>query len=120
MDTQLETQNSTAREEEVSAQETPTQSSTQSGSSNANALGPKIGIIIIVGLLIVGGLYMFSTTKKNNNLNINNATTTLPEVKISTPADQPAQIDQTINSFDTAQFDAQINADLNAIDTIVK
>lgn len=87
----------------------------QTPAQPAHHTGPLVGAAIVIILLIFGGLYVWGTTlnapEQDAALQMEDAT-----VDITTSQDEPAAIESSLDAFDTAQFDAQLDADLKAIE----
>lgn len=97
--------------------EAPQATSEAPAPTQKEGVGPMVGVAIIVILLIFGGLYVWGTTL-NNAAKTNNAVdeTLAPITDIATPSDEPAAIEGDLNGFDATAFDAQLNADMSAIE----
>ena len=80
-------------------------------------IGPVIGIVIIIVLLIFGGLYFWGA--QLNRQASNDAVSGFDASPADTAApasDEPTQIEAELDAFDTTQFDAQLEADLSALE----
>lgn len=75
-----------------------------------------MGIIIIVLLLVLGGLYFWGS-QLNQAANENAIFDSAQNDDIASQNDEPEAIESDLNTFDSAQFDAQLEADLNAIES---
>lgn len=85
-----------------------------------SSTGPVIGIAIIVVLLAVGGYYFWSTQLPTgtDNLRATPTTETSQNETWQAPAstsDAPADLQAEIDATDMAQFEAQMDADMAAV-----
>lgn len=104
-------QQPTPQSSEVPVQETPPQAPESSNK------GPVTGIVVIVILLIFAGLYFWGATlNKQAQLDESTIYDTAVNEDLTTVSDEPAQIENDLDSFDTAGFDAQLEADLQALE----
>ncbi len=79
--------------------------------------GPITGIVVIVILLVFAGLYFWGSTL-NNQAQLDESTiydTTVNE-DIANQNDEPTAIESDLDAFDLTGFDAQLDADLQAIE----
>ncbi|QSH39220.1 hypothetical protein JXR01_02870 [Candidatus Kaiserbacteria bacterium] len=79
--------------------------------------GPLVGIIIIVILLVFGGLYFWDSLRGIDTAP--NEDAILEEnlnEDIAAPSDEPVQIENDLGTFDTAAFEAQLEADLESLE----
>ncbi|MAZ67301.1 hypothetical protein CL652_00850 [bacterium] len=102
--------------------DSPTQesSSTSPAPKNSGGVGPVVGIIIIIILLIAGGLYVWGTQiNEQSQINTEDASSSVPsDTSPPTPANNdPSRIEGDLNEFDTATFEAQLQADLEQIES---
>lgn len=77
------------------------------------AMGPVTGIIIVVAIIILGGLYFWGGqgTEQESLIDPNFNS------DITEPSDEPLQIESDLDAFDTTAFDAELEADLKAIES---
>ena len=79
--------------------------------------GPITGIVVIVILLIFAGIYFWGTTlNKQAQLDENTIYDTSVNDDIANQNDEPAILESELDAFDVAGFDAQLDADLEAIE----
>lgn len=85
---------------------------------NKDGVGPIVGVAIILVLLIFGGLYVWGTTLNNKSIEMNAEESSMlaPIDDIAAPSDEPAAIENTLDDFDSAVFEAQLDADMKAIE----
>ncbi|MAJ97248.1 hypothetical protein CL644_00855 [bacterium] len=86
-------------------------------SDKSGGTGPLVGIVIIVILLVFGGLYYWDSLSSVDA--VPNEDTTVeenPAEGIATPNDEPNQIESDLGTFDTASFEAQLEADLESLE----
>ena len=89
-----------------------TETSVTSGST-----GPLVGIVIIVILLVFGGLYFWDSLRGVDAVpNEDTIVEENPAEGIATPNDEPNQIESDLGTFDTASFEAQLEADLESLE----
>lgn len=88
-----------------------------SAQKEKEGVGPMVGVAIIVVLLIFGGLYVWGTML-NTRMDTNDETGEIfaPSDELATPADEPAAIEASLDAFDSAAFEAQLDADMKAIE----
>jgi len=103
----------------VTTQNTPTEDATPRTPTpptpeNTNGIGPLIGTGIVVVLLIFGGLYVWGTTMHSESAE--SADAVYDEVDITTQQDEPDAIESSLDAFDTASFEAELEAQLQAIE----
>lgn len=80
--------------------------------------GPLVGIVIIIIILILGALYYWGSYLNQQPQDAVDAVIdTLLNEDIAAPSDEPAIIESDLNTFDTADFDAQLEADLKALES---
>jgi len=79
--------------------------------------GPVAGIVIIIILLIFGGLYFWGASLNNQaQLDENTIFDSSENEDIAPASDEPVQIESDLDAFDTADFEAQLDADLKAME----
>ena len=79
-----------------------------------SGVGPLVGIII----LVFGGLYYWGGYLNEQAQNgINAALDTVRGDTIASPNDEPAKIEGDLDAFNADAFDAQIEADLEALES---
>ncbi len=86
----------------------------------AGGLGPMIGVAIILGLIIVGGVYFYGLQLQQENqreelpLILGNEPDPVPETMPN--SDEVSSIESDVDAADMAQLEAQIEADLKAME----
>ncbi len=75
-------------------------------------MGPLVGIVIIIVILIFGGLYMWGTKLNNQESEIGIA----PVEDIAGEEDEPVQLESDLDAFDLAGFEGDLDADLEALE----
>ncbi len=82
--------------------------------------GPFVGIVIIVLVLILGGLYFWGSYLNEQDA-LNASESAIEESSadgdIAGPADEPDRIESDLDSFDAAAFDASLEASLQAAES---
>ena len=99
-------------------QEVPTKEVQQEAPTpKSGKVGPLVGIVIVVVLLIFGGLYLWGAQlNEQARFDENSLFDTSLNDDIASPSDEPAQIERDLDTFDTTDFEAQIEADLDALE----
>jgi len=84
----------------------------------SGGVGPMMGIVIIVILLIFGGLYFWGAYL-NEQKQMDESLLFDPSLNedITGSGDEPAQIESDLDAFDTADFEAQLEAELQEIES---
>lgn len=77
----------------------------------SGGMGPLIGVVIVVVLIALGGLYFWG-----GQLNKEEAVEEAPAAEIAAPSDEPAAIDTSLDEFDTDAFESDLDADLKALE----
>jgi len=84
----------------------------------SGSVGPLVGAATVVVLLIVGGLYLWGAQlNKQGELNEENVFDTSQNDSIAPASDEPGQIESDLESFSSAEFEAQLEADLQALES---
>lgn len=73
-----------------------------SGGEGGSPVSPIIGVVVILALAILGGLYFWSQRAGNE--------ATPEEVKIQDNTDEAAVIEADLNATDIENLDAELNA----------
>ena len=77
-----------------------------------DSAGPIIGIIVILVIIILGGLYFWSQ-REGNDTTINDATITdeaLESINTQSELDDTASIEADLDATDIENLDAELNA----------
>lgn len=78
---------------------------------NPESVGPVLGIVIIIAILVVGGIFAFT-----NRLSINNSTQSAEEIEVS-PDETTINLSTQSTSTDLTTIEADAQAtDLNNLD----
>jgi len=96
-------------------QATPPAPPEQTQPKKDGGMGPLVGAGIVVILLIFGGLYMWGTMMQEKH-NLPADAPTPEEMNVVTPPDESAVIESSLDAFDTASFEAELDAQLQAIE----
>tara|TARA_B100000745_G_scaffold70940_1_gene42429 strand:+ start:1693 stop:2022 length:330 start_codon:yes stop_codon:yes gene_type:complete len=75
-------------------------------------VGPIVGIVVIIIILIFGGLYMWGTKLNNQESEIG----VVPVEDIADAQDNPVQLESELDAFDVAGFEAELDAGLGALE----
>lgn len=107
--------------EEFSSNENPPSqaatNSTPAATEKSQGFGPVIGIVVIILLLILGGLYFWGT-ELNKQAALDEMQTldeSMNNGTLSSDSD-PEEIESDIDAFETSTFDAQLEADIQALE----
>lgn len=84
--------------------------------SKTGSNGPLAGVVIIILVLILGGLYFWGSYVNEQEAADSTLTESL-ETELAGPEDEPDQIGEDLDAFDGAAFDAQLEADLQAVES---
>ncbi|MDP2650008.1 MAG: hypothetical protein Q8P16_00390 [bacterium] len=84
--------------------------------------GPMIGAGIIVAVLIAGGLYFWWTQMSENNGSLQDDDAAMMEENATlgdgpNAGSDPQAIEEDLNEFDSASFDAALESDLEALES---
>jgi hypothetical protein len=80
-------------------------------------MGPVVGIIIIIAVLVFGGLYFWGMQLDEQAQVNEEAALDAPVDDSAAPANaDPAQIESDLEAFDATNFESQLQADLNQIE----
>ena len=99
-------------------QQTPPPAPAPEPQKEKGGMGPLIGIVIIILLLILGGLYFWGA---HLDKELNDADTELfmedtGNDDIASDSDEPDAIENDLDEFNSAEFEAQLEADLEALE----
>ncbi len=75
---------------------------------NSERVGPLIGSVIIILIIIAGAFYLFSLIRNKVEVQKQNATTT--EQNVSNQSDEISDIEADINSTETESLDKEMEA----------
>ena len=85
-----------------------------SGGSSGDSAGPIIGIIVILAIIILGGLYFWNQLTDNLGMMIDDETMMhddqVNQIKAQSGADDTASIEADLNATDVDNLDAELNA----------
>lgn len=84
--------------------------------SKGGGMGALIGIVIIVLLLILGGLYFWGAQLDKQLTDESELFMDDANSDISNDSDEPEAIEEDLNEFNSAEFDAQLEADLKSLE----
>lgn len=88
----------------------------------SGGMGPLIGIVIIIIVLIFGGLYFWGAQLNSQLESSDDDTAILEDIAptddntIAPPSDEPEQLESDLEEFDTDDFEAELEAELNALE----
>lgn len=94
----------------------PTQDQNTAPAPKSGGKGPMVGIAVIIILLIFGGLYFWGASLNSAQLNEDTIFDEAANNDIAAPSDEPAQIESDLDTFNTDDFEAQLDADLEALE----
>jgi len=86
---------------------------TNSGAEAKDSTGPVIGLVVILAIIILGGLYFWSQRSGGEGSVADEAVITDEAVKaidIQSKADDTASIETDLNATDIETIDSEINA----------
>lgn len=99
------------------AQEAPPATPPPPAPKKSGGMGPVVGIIIIIILLVFGGLYFWGAQlNKQAQLDEEAILNAPADTSIAPASDEPTRIESDLDEFDSADFEAQLQADLDAIE----
>lgn len=79
--------------------------------AGVNSIGPVVGIIVILVIIILGGLYFWNQRSVDNTATTKTETATaLDAINAQSTADDTAAIETDLNSTQIENLDAQLNA----------
>ncbi len=85
----------------------------QQADGNRRALGPVIGLIVILGIILAGGVYFYSTIKTSteynapaNNPYVGGKTSTTTNVEKVSTSSEPDALEADINAYGSADIDS--------------
>lgn len=111
MDEQHNMQQPSEHQEPAHIQQEPVHEAPKQG----GGMGPMIGVAIVILILIVGGLYFWGA-QLNEEANELDDVAPL-EIETSTgDSTDPSEIEEDLNDFDVDAFEAQLDADLDALE----
>ena len=96
--------------------QTPNQNQEAAPAPKSGGKGPMVGIVVIIILLIFGGLYFWGASLNSAQLNEDTIFDEAANNDIAAPSDEPAQIESDLDAFNTDDFEAQLDADLEALE----
>ena len=76
--------------------------------SSGSSAGPIIGIIVILAIVILGGLYFWSQRSATEDSSATDKT--VETINIQSSSDNPSSIEADLNTTDIENLDAEINA----------
>lgn len=79
--------------------------------------GPIAGITIIIILLVLGGLYFWGAQLNNQAASESAVFDSAQNDDIASQSDEPESIEGDLDDFNSAQFEAELEAELNAIES---
>lgn len=77
------------------------------GESRGGSVGPIIGIILILAVIILGGLYFWSQRANEDAMMTNEAIET---INTQNTSDETTVIEADLNATDVENLDAELNA----------
>ena len=78
------------------------------GSASERALGPMIGLVIILAIILIGGVYFYATIQKSTEYQSPN--TTGDSSSLTTPAGEQGSNGSASTSTNTDSIEADLNA----------
>ena len=99
-------------QEQASHSDADTQSASESRKGGS---GPLIGVIIIVLVLVLGGLYFWGSQLNEGADTI--FTSENANDDIANSDDEPEAIEDDLDDFNSAEFESQMEADINALES---
>ena len=100
----------------------PEQAPSSNGASTpqqpTGGVGPVMAVVIIVALLILGGLYFWGAQLNERVQSDESALVDgTSNSDIASANDEPDQIEKDLDTFDSAAFESQLDADLKAAES---
>lgn len=82
----------------------------QMSRSNEGSAGPVIGIIIILAVIVLGGLYFWGQRTNEANLEEDNLAAELDQIENQSSSDEVSSIEADLQATDIESLDAELNA----------
>ena len=86
----------------------------------SGGMGPVVGIIVIIAVLAIGGLYFWGAQlQEQSQQDAKDAMMMFDESAnddIANTSDEPEAIEDDLDDFDSVMFDAELEADLEAME----
>ena len=90
----------------------------QDAPKHGGAMGPMIGIVVVIVVLLIGGLYLWGAqlNKEALEFSADEERAPLDLESATNESTDPADIEADLDNFNVDTFDADIDADLNALE----